>query len=80
MGYLGLPYPEAYGGLELDVFYTVILLEELQKINSAGFAANMWAHAYLAMTHVNEEGSHEIKEKYVLQRLLKFRSQTEDIE
>lgn len=39
MGYLGLPYPEMYGGLELDVFYTVILLEELQKINSGGFAA-----------------------------------------
>jgi acyl-CoA dehydrogenase len=25
----------------------------------------MWAHAYLAMTHLNKEGSHEIKEKYL---------------
>ncbi|GAA3785731.1 acyl-CoA dehydrogenase family protein [Corallibacter vietnamensis] len=65
MGFFGLAYPEAYGGLNLDLFYTVILLEELQKVNSAGFAANMWAHAYLAMTHVNAEGSHEIKEKYL---------------
>lgn len=65
MGYFGLAYPEEYGGLDLDLFYTVILLEELQKINSGGFAANMWAHAYLAMTHVNKEGSHEIKEKYL---------------
>lgn len=65
MGFFGLAYPEAYGGLNLDLFYTVIFLEELQKINSGGFAANMWAHAYLAMTHVNKEGSHEIKEKYL---------------
>jgi hypothetical protein len=28
-------YPEAYGGLNL--FYTVIFLEELQKIKSSGF-------------------------------------------
>jgi alkylation response protein AidB-like acyl-CoA dehydrogenase len=65
MGFFGLAYPEEYGGLNLDLFYTVIFLEELQKINSGGFAANMWAHAYLAMTHVNKEGSHEIKQKYL---------------
>ncbi|WP_046743548.1 acyl-CoA dehydrogenase family protein [Kordia zhangzhouensis] len=65
MGYFGLAYPEAYGGLDLDLFYTVILLEEMQRINSGGFAAAMWAHAYLAMTHVNKEGSHEIKERYL---------------
>ena len=70
MGYLGLPYPEMYGGLELDVFYTVILLEELQKINSGGFAAAIWAHVYLAMTHLNKEGSHEIKEKYLAPSIL----------
>ena len=34
MGFFGINYPEAYGGLNLDLFYTVILLEELQKINS----------------------------------------------
>jgi alkylation response protein AidB-like acyl-CoA dehydrogenase len=65
MGYFGLAYPEEYGGLDLDLFYTVILLEELQRINSGGFAAAMWAHAYLAMTHVNKEGSPAIKEKYL---------------
>lgn len=65
MGFFGVNYPEAYGGLNLDLFYTVIFLEELQKVNSGGFAANMWAHAYLAMTHVNAEGSEAIKEKYL---------------
>ncbi|MFD1095281.1 acyl-CoA dehydrogenase family protein [Salegentibacter chungangensis] len=65
MGYFGLNQPEEYGGMNLDIFYTVIFLEELQKIDSGGFAAAMWAHAYLAMTHVKTEGSHEIKEKYL---------------
>ncbi|TVZ25468.1 hypothetical protein JM83_0387 [Gillisia sp. Hel_I_86] len=65
MGYFGLTYPEKYGGLDLDLFYTVIFLEELQKINSGGFAASMWAHSYLAMTHLNVEGSEEIKKNYL---------------
>lgn len=65
MGYFGLAYPEQYGGLDLDLFYTVILLEELQRINSGGFAAAIWAHAYLAMTHLNAEGNDAIKSKYL---------------
>jgi len=66
MGFFGIKYPEAYGGLDLDLFYTVILLEELQKINSGGFAAAIWAHTYLAMTHLNAEGDEAIKQKYLV--------------
>ncbi len=65
MGYFGLRYPEQYGGLDLDIFYMVIWLEELQRINSGGFAAAMWAHTYLAMTHLMAEGSEEIRQKYL---------------
>lgn len=65
MGYFGLSYPEEYGGLDLDMFYMVIFLEELQKINSGGFAAAIWAHTYLAMTHLNKEGDAQIKKKYL---------------
>lgn len=65
MGYFGISYPEQYGGLDLDVMYLVIYLEELQRVNSGGFAAAMWVHPYLAMTHVLAEGSEEIKEKYL---------------
>lgn len=65
MGYFGLNSPEEYGGLNLDLFYTVIFLEELQKINSGGFAAAMWAHVYLSMIHINKEGDERIKTKYL---------------
>lgn len=66
MGYFGLSTPEEFGGLDLDLFYTVIFLEEMQKINSGGFAAAMWAHEYLAMTHLNKEGNQQQKEKYLI--------------
>lgn len=65
MGFFGIAYPEDYGGMGLDFFYTVIFLEELQRIQSGGFAAAMWAHAYLAMTHLNAEGNEEQKQHYL---------------
>lgn len=70
MGFLGINYPEVYGGLNLDLFYMVILLEELQKVNSGGFAAAVWAHVYLAMTHLNAEGSETIKLNYLKPSIL----------
>jgi Acyl-CoA dehydrogenases len=66
MGYFGLSTPEAYGGLDLDLFYTVVFLEELQKVNSGGFAAAIWAHEYLAMTHLNKEANETLKQKYLV--------------
>jgi alkylation response protein AidB-like acyl-CoA dehydrogenase len=65
MGFFGINYPTQYGGSNLDLFYTVIFLEELQKIKSSGFAAAMWAHVYLAMTHLNAEGSEAVKNEYL---------------
>lgn len=65
MGFFGIAYPEAYGGMGLDFFYTVIFLEELQRVQSGGFAAAIWAHAYLAMTHLNAEGNEEQKQHYL---------------
>jgi alkylation response protein AidB-like acyl-CoA dehydrogenase len=70
MGFFGINYPEAYGGMDLDLFYTVVFLEELQKINSSGFAAAMWAHSYLAMTHLNAEGDERIKNDYLAPSIL----------
>lgn len=65
MGYFGISYPETHGGLDLDIFYMIIFLEELQTISSGGFAAAMWAHAYLAMTHLEKEGNEAQKQKYL---------------
>ena len=66
MGYFALRFPEKHGGLNLDFFYDVILLEELSKINSAGTSAAIGAHAYLSLAHLNNEGSEEQKQKYLV--------------
>ena len=39
MGYLGLDISEEYGGSDVDIWYMVILHEEMARINSGGFAA-----------------------------------------
>jgi len=65
MGFFGLATPEEEGGLGLDLFYTVVLLEELQKVNSGGFAAAIWAHVYLAMTHLSKNGNQYQKDTYL---------------
>jgi len=34
MGFLGLSYPEEYGGMDVDYFYDVVFNEELGRVNS----------------------------------------------
>jgi acyl-CoA dehydrogenase len=69
-GYFGMNLPEEFGGLGLDFFFTVVFLEELQRLNSGGFAASMGAHAYLALPHLEAEGSQTLKEKYLRPAIL----------
>jgi alkylation response protein AidB-like acyl-CoA dehydrogenase/putative sterol carrier protein len=65
MGYFGLTHDEKYGGLALDFWYDVIFLEEISKVNSAGFGASISAHPYLTLCHLHHSGSEYLKEKYL---------------
>ena len=66
MGYFGLGMPEKYGGLDLDFFYQVVMLEEMCRVNSGGFNASVMAHYFLACSHIKNYGSEELKEKYLI--------------
>jgi len=66
MGYLGLELPEKYGGMDAGIWYSVVMHEEMARVNSGGFAAAIGAHFGLAMTHINAEGNEEQKEKYLI--------------
>ena len=66
LGYLGINFPENYGGAELDFFYTVVFLEELARCTMAGFAAAVSIQAYLSVAHIFGAGSEELKQKYVV--------------
>jgi alkylation response protein AidB-like acyl-CoA dehydrogenase len=66
MGYFGLLQSEAYGGLDLDFGFAVILNEEMARVNSAGFAASIIAHPFLALTHIGTQATPAQKEKYLV--------------
>lgn len=65
MGYLGINYPEKYGGMDLDFFFSVIFLEEVTKAGYGGFAAAVGVQEFIAVAHIAETGSDYLKEKYL---------------
>jgi len=65
MGFMGVTYPEKYGGMGLDVFYAVVYTEEMTRMNSGGFSTSIGAHAGLALAHMEAEGSEAQKQKYL---------------
>ena len=66
MGFFGMTLPERYGGMGADVLYNVIFDEEIGRMNSGGFGASIGAHPLLALTHINAEGTEELKQKYLV--------------
>ncbi len=65
MGFLGLSYPEEYGGSNLDFFYDVVFNEELGRTNSGGFAITQQVTQYMAGPYVLKYGSDILKQKYL---------------
>jgi acyl-CoA dehydrogenase len=44
VGLLGVGFPEAYGGTPADVFYHLVMLEELSRAGSGGLIASLLSH------------------------------------
>ena len=65
MGFLGLSYPEEYGGANLDFFYEVIFNEEIGRMNSGGFAVTQQSVQYMASPYISKYGSSILKAKYL---------------
>ncbi|MCH2045025.1 MAG: acyl-CoA dehydrogenase family protein, partial [Saprospiraceae bacterium] len=65
MGYLGLNFPEAYGGMDLDFYYSLIFNEEISKCYSGGFAILPMVQSYMAAPYILSHGSEELKQKYL---------------
>lgn len=65
MGFMGVTFPEKYGGMGLDVFYMVVYTEEMTRMNSSGFNTSIGAHAGLALAHMEAEGTEAQKQKYL---------------
>ncbi len=65
-GFLGMAYPEEYGGLGLDYSYHVILAEELgRQCDCAGIPMAVAVQTDMATPALAAFGSEELKQKYL---------------
>lgn len=65
LGFMGIMVPEQYGGSGLDTLAYVLVLEEIAKID-ASTAVILSAHNSLVLWGLNEFGSEEQKQKYLV--------------
>lgn len=65
LGFLGVNYPEEYGGLGLDYWYNVIRAEELARMPCAGIPMALTVHTDMCTPALAEHGSHELKERFL---------------
>jgi len=64
LGVLGVGYDEAYGGTPADVFYHVIIAEELARCGAGGVAASLLSHS-IGLPPVAAYGSDELKQRVI---------------
>ncbi|MES3015034.1 MAG: acyl-CoA dehydrogenase family protein [Pseudomonadota bacterium] len=65
LGYLGIRYPETYGGSGLDTVYSAILAEELGRSTYGGYAVTVTVHTDMASPHLANFGSPEQLQRYL---------------
>ncbi len=65
LGFLGLQYPEEYGGQGGDYLCGVILAEEMMGCLSAGVAMGIGAQTDMVCALLNKMGSEELKERFL---------------
>src|SRR5258705_10605100 len=65
LGFLGLRYPEEFGGAALDARATALLAEELGRSTFGGFAITVLVHTDMASPHLINAGSSEQISRYL---------------
>ena len=64
IGLLAIGYPEAYGGIEADNLYRLIVSEEVAKAGSGGVLASLFSHT-IGLPPVVALGSEALKQRIV---------------
>jgi len=65
LGFLGIRYPEKYGGSGLDTIYSMIFQEELGRSTFGGFTATVMVHTDMASPHLAHYGTPAQLERYL---------------
>ena len=66
LGFLGLSYPEEYGGQGGDYYANLVLAEEMVHSNSGGLAMGVAVHTDMATPPVYLFGTEEQKQEYLV--------------
>ena len=66
LGFLGLKYPEEYGGEGGDYVHDAVLTEELSRCRSGGVAAGIGAHIGIATPPVWKFGTEDQKQRFLV--------------
>jgi acyl-CoA dehydrogenase len=66
LGFLGLKYPEEYGGEGGDYVHDAVLTEELSRCRSGGVAAGIGAHIGIATPPVWKFGTEDQKQRWLV--------------
>jgi acyl-CoA dehydrogenase len=64
-GFLGLKYPEEYGGQGGDYLHDAVLAEELSRCGSGGLAAGIGAHISIATPPIWKFGTEDQKRRWL---------------
>lgn len=65
LGFLGLKYPEEYGGANAGPLYEAVLIEELAKCGSGGVAAGLGAQFTISTGPIWKFGNDEQKKRFL---------------
>jgi alkylation response protein AidB-like acyl-CoA dehydrogenase len=65
-GFLGLKYPEEYGGQGGDYLHDAVFTEELTRCGSGGLGAGIGAHIGIATPPVFKFGTEDQKQRYLV--------------
>jgi acyl-CoA dehydrogenase len=66
LGFLGLAYPEAYGGSGADYLCNIVLAEEMTRCGSGGVAMGIAVQTDMAVPPVYKFGTEEQKQRYLV--------------
>lgn len=65
LGFLGIRYPEEYGGAAMDTVGSAILAEEMGRSTFGGFTITVLVHTDMASPHLVNAGSLEQKRRWL---------------
>ncbi|HJY79583.1 MAG TPA: acyl-CoA dehydrogenase family protein, partial [Candidatus Binatia bacterium] len=66
LGFLGIRYPEKYGGSDGDIWMTVAFCEEMCRCRAMGLPMSVLVHTDMSSTHIARYGTEEQRQQYLV--------------